>query len=56
VSVVNALSKHLEVIVRRDGNVYSMRFADGYKATELTQIDTVGKAQYRHHGEVSARR
>src|SRR6056300_90280 len=40
VSVVNALSKHLEVIVRRDGNVYSMRFADGYKATELTQIDT----------------
>ena len=43
VSVVNALSKHLEVIVRRDGNVYSMRFADGYKATELTQIDTVGK-------------
>src|SRR6056300_1961948 len=40
VSVVNALSKHLEVIVRRDGKVYSMRFADGYKATELTQIDT----------------
>ena len=43
VSVVNALSKHLEVIVRRDGNVYSMSFADGYKATELKQIDTVGK-------------
>lgn len=43
VSVVNALSKTLEVIVRRGGNVYSMSFADGYKASELEQIDTVGK-------------
>jgi topoisomerase-4 subunit B len=56
VSVVNALSKTLEVIVRRGGNVYSMSFADGYKASELEQIDTVGKAQYRHYREVRARR
>ncbi|MDC3267435.1 DNA topoisomerase IV subunit B [bacterium] len=43
VSVVNALSKHLEVIVRRDGKVYSMSFKSGEKATELSVIDTVGK-------------
>jgi topoisomerase-4 subunit B len=43
VSVVNALSKHLEVIVKRDGKVYSMTFKDGNKASELKQIDTVGK-------------
>lgn len=43
VSVVNALSKHLEVIVRRDGKVYSMSFKSGEKATELKVIDTVGK-------------
>ena len=43
VSVVNALSKHLEVIVRRDGKVYSMSFKGGEKATELKVIDTVGK-------------
>jgi topoisomerase-4 subunit B len=43
VSVVNALSKTLEVIVKRDGKVYSMTFSNGEKASELTQIDTVGK-------------
>lgn len=43
VSVVNALSKTLEVTVKRDGKVYSMSFKDGEKASELKQIDTVGK-------------
>ena len=43
VSVVNALSKTLEVIVKRDGKVYSMTFKDGEKDSELKQIDTVGK-------------
>lgn len=43
VSVVNALSKSLEVTVKRDGKVYSMSFKDGEKASELKQIDTVGK-------------
>jgi|TARA_B110000483_G_C18193954_1_gene542153 topoisomerase-4 subunit B len=43
VSVVNALSKSLEVIVKRDGKVYSMTFKDGEKDSELKQIDTVGK-------------
>lgn len=43
VSVVNALSKTLEVIVKRDGNVYQMKFKGGNKASELKVIDTVGK-------------
>lgn len=43
VSVVNALSKYLEVIVRRDGNIYKMTFKGGEKASELEIIGTVGK-------------
>ncbi|MFM1895350.1 MAG: hypothetical protein RLZZ385_424 [Pseudomonadota bacterium] len=43
VSVVNALSKTLEVTVRRDGTVYLMKFANGEKASELKPIDTCGK-------------
>lgn len=43
VSVVNALSKTLEVTVRRDGKVYQMSFNNGNKASELKVIDTVGK-------------
>src|SRR5471030_1209737 len=43
VSVVNALSKSLEITVRRNGQRYQMKFADGYKKTELEVIGTVGK-------------
>jgi len=43
VSVVNALSKSLEVLIRRDGNVYRMTFADGNKASDLEIVDSVGK-------------
>ncbi len=43
VSVVNALSKYLEVTVKRDGKVYAMSFKGGEKSSELKQIDTVGK-------------
>ena len=43
VSVVNALSKRLEVWVRRDGNEHFMRFADGKKKSELKVIGQVGK-------------
>ncbi len=43
VSVVNALSSDLEVTIRRDGKVYSMRFANGEKKTNLKVIDTCGK-------------
>jgi len=43
VSVVNALSKRLEVRVRRDGNEYFMDFADGKKKHELKIVGQVGK-------------
>ena len=43
VSVVNALSKQLEVQVKRDGNVYRMTFSHGDKVSDLEVIDTVGK-------------
>src|ERR1700682_2697391 len=43
VSVVNALSKRLEVRVRRDGNEYFMWFADGKKKSELKIVGQVGK-------------
>ena len=43
VSVVNALSKKLEVRVRRDGNEYFMWFADGKKKSELKITGQVGK-------------
>jgi topoisomerase-4 subunit B len=43
VSVVNALSKRLEVRVRRDGNEYFMAFGDGKKKQELKIVGQVGK-------------
>jgi topoisomerase-4 subunit B len=43
VSVVNALSKLLEVTIRRDGQIYRMGFADGNKASELEVIGTCPK-------------
>ncbi len=43
ISVVNALSRHLEVWVRRGGNEYNMAFAGGEKASDLEVIGTVGK-------------
>ncbi len=43
VSVVNALSKLLEVVVRRDGQVHRIGFSDGDKVSELEVIDSCGK-------------
>jgi len=43
VSVVNALSKILEVTIRRDGQIYRMGFADGEKAADLEVIGTTTK-------------
>ncbi|WP_428241819.1 DNA topoisomerase IV subunit B [Gynuella sp.] len=43
VSVVNALSKVLEVTIKRDGKVYRMGFKNGDKAVELEEIGTCGK-------------
>jgi topoisomerase-4 subunit B len=43
VSVVNALSKRLEVWVRRNGREYSMAFAHGEKVSDLQAAGTVGR-------------
>ena len=43
ISVVNALSTVLEVRVRRDGQEHQMTFRDGFKATDLEVIGTVGR-------------
>jgi topoisomerase-4 subunit B len=44
VSVVNALSKRLEVWIRRDGKEHNMAFAQGDKVSELEEIRSVGRA------------
>jgi topoisomerase-4 subunit B len=43
VSVVNALSRKLEVHIRRDGQEYHMSFAGGDKTSELKVVGKVGK-------------
>jgi len=43
VSVVNALSKNLEVWIRRGGQEYNMAFADGEKKSALEVVGSVGK-------------
>ena len=43
VSVVNALSKHLEVWVKRKGKEYNMAFKGGNKVSDLEVIGSVGQ-------------
>jgi topoisomerase-4 subunit B len=43
VSVVNALSKKLEVWVKREGKEHHMAFANGAKTSELKVVGTVGQ-------------
>jgi len=43
VSVVNALSTELEVLVKRSGKLHRMTFASGEKKTNLKVIDKVGQ-------------
>ena len=43
VSVVNALSRHLEVWVRRGGQEYNMAFAGGVKTSDLEAVGKVGR-------------
>ncbi|MEN9423980.1 MAG: topoisomerase subunit [Pseudomonadota bacterium] len=47
VSVVNALSRKLEVTIKRNSQLYRMTFADGNKASEL---EVIGKASKRETG------
>jgi topoisomerase-4 subunit B len=43
VSVVNALSKNLEVWVKRDGHEYNMSFRGGARASKLEVVGKVGR-------------
>ncbi|HEU0306113.1 MAG TPA: DNA topoisomerase IV subunit B [Lysobacter sp.] len=43
VSVVNALSKNLEVWIRRDGKEYNMSFGDGERRSKLEVVGKVAK-------------
>jgi topoisomerase-4 subunit B len=43
VSVVNALSRHLECWVKRGGREYNISFKDGKVASKLEVVDTVGQ-------------
>ncbi len=43
VSVVNALSLHFEVFVRRDGQLHHMAFQEGRPVTKLKVVDSVAK-------------
>ncbi len=43
VSVVNALSRHLEVWIRRGGKEYNMSFAGGKRTSKLEVVGDVGK-------------
>ena len=56
VCVPNALSKRLEVDVKRDGAAYRIVFADNGKVKEpLKKIGTVGPARHRHARALLAR-
>ena len=44
VSVVNALSKNLEVWIRRDGKEFNMSFVNGKRRGKLDVVGKVGKA------------
>ncbi|WP_105167405.1 DNA topoisomerase IV subunit B [Pseudoalteromonas sp. T1lg23B] len=43
ISVVNALSRRVEITVKRDGQVYEMAFEHGDKVQDLSITGTVGK-------------
>lgn len=45
ISVVNALSKKLETTIKRNGNIYEMKFAHGDKASPLRIIGKTNKTE-----------
>jgi topoisomerase-4 subunit B len=49
ISVVNALSKRVEVNIRRDGKVHQIAFENGDKVQELLVVDTCGKRNTGTH-------
>ncbi|CAG9000441.1 MAG: DNA topoisomerase 4 subunit B [Candidatus Celerinatantimonas neptuna] len=49
ISVVNALSKRVEVEIKRDAQIHRMAFENGNKAEELSVTGTVGKRNTGTH-------
>lgn len=45
VSVVNALSKRLEIFIRRDGYIWNMDFANGERVNKLKKLEKLPDAQ-----------
>lgn len=45
ISVVNALSKKLDVTIKRNGSIYQMQFKNGEKVNDLKIIGTVNKRE-----------
>lgn len=45
ISVVNALSKQLDVTIKRDGSIYFISFKDGDKKVDLKKTGTVNKRE-----------
>lgn len=45
VSVVNALSKQVDVTIHRDGKIYQIGFANGNKTSNLKAVGTIPKKQ-----------
>jgi topoisomerase-4 subunit B len=45
ISVVNALSKKLEVHIKRNGQLYNMQFAHGDKKSSLKMIEKINKSE-----------
>jgi topoisomerase-4 subunit B len=45
ISVVNALSKRLDVTIKRDGSIYQIQFAHGERSSKLKTIGTVNKRE-----------
>lgn len=43
VAVVNALATNLVVTIKRDGQIYQIKFADGHKISDLTVIGSCAK-------------
>lgn len=45
ISVVNALSERVEITIKRNGNIYSIAFANGVKVEELAIVGSCPKRQ-----------